>query len=918
MMQKKRKFRTASQLLLIGLLTASTTLPGFTTAISVSADEAIHQESETTRLLKEEGDIASGISGSSKWRIDSTGILHFQPGMLGEDKEWSRYSSQINKIIFEGNIQPPENLKGYFSSLWNVKNIEGLYRLDTSNVTDMSSMFKGMSSLTSLDLSGLDTSNVTDMSSMFEGMSSLTSLDLSGLDTSNVTNMSSMFKNMSSLTSLDLSGLDTSNVTNMSSMFENMSSLTSLDLSGLDTSNVTNMSSMFEYMSSLTSLDLSGLDTSNVTDMSSMFQYMSSLTSLDLSGLDTSNVVEMGYMFYYVSSLTSLDLSGFDTSNVVGMGHMFRYMSSLTSLDLSGFDTSNVVGMGYMFSDMSSLTSLDLSGFDTSNVDRMGGMFSRMSSLSSLDLTSFNTSKVRSMYRMFHGTPSLTEIDVSSFDTSNVVDMGDMFSGSGLESLNLSNFDTSKMGYSEDESFHTMFRGMNSLRSIDISSFKANSVVLDNPSLSQITLGPDIGSVFLKSIPVVGKYSGKWINVGKGTVEVPKGVNVWTSSEFLRNYDGSKHADTYVWQKDLTAVNVHDSTLQVGDTWTAEDNFDSAMTSDGYDVKFKDISVTGEVDTSQTGKYPIQYSYNGVTETATVAVNDATTIQGGDVTVHYQDTEGNTISDDVVLKGNVGESYTSEKKSIKGYTYKEIKGDASGKFKDEAQTVTYIYTKDPAVVQGGNVTVQYQDESGKSIADSVTLKGDVGKTYTSTKKSISNYTYKETKGNATGKFTAKPQTVTYIYKKNATTTTPNKQETVNIYRLYNKKSQEHIYTSDKNEYTTLPKISKDWVREGINFKGYKKSSSTTVAVRRVYNPKSGEHLTTTDAYEVKVLKSKGWKDEGVSFYAPKTGGIPVYRLYNPKAGLGAHFVTADGYEKKVLTTAPKEWKYEGIAWRSVK
>ncbi|UYT12326.1 hypothetical protein OF800_10130 [Lactococcus garvieae] len=29
-------------------------------------------------------------------------------------------------------------------------------------------------------------------------------------------------------------------------------------------------------------------------------------------------------------------------------------------------------------------------------------------------------------------------------------------------------------------------------------------------------------------------------------------------------------------------------------------------------------------------------------------------------------------------------------------------------------------------------------------------------------------------------------------------------------------------------------------------------------------------------------------------------------------------MTGDSYEKSVLTKAPKEWKYEGVAWYSVK
>ena len=96
-----------------------------------------------------------------------------------------------------------------------------LKSFNTSSVTNMSLMFSGCSSLTSLDLSNFNTSSVTNMSLMFDDCSSLTSLDLSSFNTSNVTNMSFMFLGCSSLTTLNLCGFNTSNVTNMSSMFYN-------------------------------------------------------------------------------------------------------------------------------------------------------------------------------------------------------------------------------------------------------------------------------------------------------------------------------------------------------------------------------------------------------------------------------------------------------------------------------------------------------------------------------------------------------------------------------------------------------------------------------------------------------------------------------------------------------------------------
>ena len=124
-------------------------------------------------------------------------------------------------------------------------------------------------------------------------------------NTSNVTNMYSMFRDCSSLTSLNLSSFNTANVTNMDGMFYNCKSLINLDLSSFNTSNVTNMYNMFNYCRSLTSLDLSNFNTAKVTNMNFMFKSCSSLTSLDLSSFNTSNVIEMEYMFYFCPYLTT-------------------------------------------------------------------------------------------------------------------------------------------------------------------------------------------------------------------------------------------------------------------------------------------------------------------------------------------------------------------------------------------------------------------------------------------------------------------------------------------------------------------------------------------------------------------------------------------------------------------------------------
>ena len=95
---------------------------------------------------------------------------------------------------------------------------------------DLSNMFSGCSSLTSLDLSSFDTSAVIYMSNMFSGCSSLTNLDLSTIDTSNVLDMNNMFNGCSSLTNLDISYsyiADTTTFINQLSRLSNLSNIKS-------------------------------------------------------------------------------------------------------------------------------------------------------------------------------------------------------------------------------------------------------------------------------------------------------------------------------------------------------------------------------------------------------------------------------------------------------------------------------------------------------------------------------------------------------------------------------------------------------------------------------------------------------------------------------------------------------------------
>ena len=84
----------------------------------------------------------------------------------------------LDKVDFDLSFKDfrPKTTSSWFFNCNALKQIVGMENLNTSEVTDMSGMFCGSSSLTELDLTKFNTRKVTDMSDMFYGCSSLTKI----------------------------------------------------------------------------------------------------------------------------------------------------------------------------------------------------------------------------------------------------------------------------------------------------------------------------------------------------------------------------------------------------------------------------------------------------------------------------------------------------------------------------------------------------------------------------------------------------------------------------------------------------------------------------------------------------------------------------------------------------------------------
>ena len=269
--------------------------------------------------------------------------------------------ANVNHIVIQDPLAISGSAKYFFRGFNYLTNIDGLDKLNTSKVTDMTSMFSLCFYLSDVNLKNFNTANVTTMSSMFYGCYRLKNIDVSSFDTENVSELSGMFEECRSLNAIDLSNFKTSKVTNISTMFQNCRSLKSIKFGeGFKTDNVTDMNGVFNNCLSLTDLDVSGFSTANVKTMSYMFGACQSLTKIDVSNFNTDKVTVMNNMFMDCENITELDLSKFNTANVFNMKEMFQYDFKLKKLDISGFDMSKITYIADMLNDLQSLNLLKL------------------------------------------------------------------------------------------------------------------------------------------------------------------------------------------------------------------------------------------------------------------------------------------------------------------------------------------------------------------------------------------------------------------------------------------------------------------------------------------------------------------------------------------------------------------------------
>ena len=714
------------------------------------------------------------------------------------------------------NTNKVTNMSMMFAGCKKLSNVD-LHSFDTSNVTIMSFMFSNCQSLTSLDLRNFNTAKVTDMSYMFPSTNSLTSLDLSNFDTGKVTDMRGMFRFSTNLKTLNISSFQMAQVTSKSEMLKSIPKLSTLVLgpknylqgTGLDVSGVwlnvgngtvdkpqgnkswTSSQLMSNYSGSRdqdTYVRLGGAVTVHYRDETGATLAPDQILSGKIGDSYSS---EPQNIAGYVVKTTPANAKGTYTDKVQEVTYVYTNQVKVLVhyVDQDGKPIAGAPDQtisGIIDQPYPDNVVKDIKGYILKS--KPSGKFSGTETEVTYVYT--NQVKVLAHYVDQNGKP------VADDDTLNGK-IGDDYPDKTIEGYVIQTKPSGKFSGTETEVTYVYTNQVKVL---------AHYVDQDGkPIADDDTLAGKIGDDY--PAKEIAGYVIQTKPTGKFSASVTAVTYVYTNQvKVLAHYvdqDGKPIAD--------------DKTLsgKIGDPYP-----DSAVKDiKGYILKSKpsgkfsgtetevtyvytnqvkvlahyvdqdgkpiasvpDETLSGKIGDDYPNKtiegYVIQTKPSGKFSTTVTEVTYVYTNQVK-VLAHYVDQDGKPIAGvtDEQLTGAIGDLYPdSAVKDIKGYT---LKTKPTGKFSGTETEITYVYTKNAPVnpgdaagrqpIVGGSVTVHYQDETGKQLAPDQILTGNVGEGYLTQEVALAGYKLTQRPANATGFYTANPQSVTYIYAKNVT------------------------------------------------------------------------------------------------------------------------------------------------------
>ncbi|EIS4900490.1 class 1 internalin InlJ [Listeria innocua] len=635
-----------------------------------------------------------------------------------------------------------------------------------------------------------------------------------------------------------------------------------------------------EQLATLTSLDC---HYSSIADMTGI-EKLTGLTKLictsnNITTLDLSKNTNLTYLECKSNKLTSLDVTP---------------LSKLTYLNcdtnkLTNLDVSQNPLLTYLNCARNTLTEIDVSH---------NTQLTELDCYSNRKITKLDVTPLTQLTTLDCSFNKITELDVSqnkllnrlSCDTNNLTKL-DLNQNIQLTSLDCSSNKLTEIDVTPLTQLTYFDCGVNDLTELDVSTLSKLTILqciqndlleIDLTHNTQLTDFKAEGCRKIKELDVTHNTQLYSLDCqGAGITELdlsqnPKLIYLYLSNTELTELDVSHNTKL----KDLFCVNTHiqdfssvgniaalnnnlyaegqtitmpketltNNSLTIAVSPDLLDQFGNPMNiepGDGgvYDQATNTITWENLSTDNPAVTYTFTSENGAIVGTVTTPFEAPQPIKGEDVTVHYLDDKGEKLAADEVLSGNLDDPYTSSAKDIPDYTLTNTPDNATGTFTTTSQSVTYVYTKN--IVAAEPVTVNYVDDTGKTLAPSETLNGNVGDTYNATAKQIDGYTLSAEPTNATGQFTSSAQTVNYIYTKNPA---PEKGVVEIHYVDENNKqlsSATEISGTVGDNYTTEPKTIDGYTLTTTpdNATGTFNTSSQTVTYLYTKNIEAAEPVT---------------------------------------------------------------------------
>ena len=414
------------------------------------------------------------------------------------------------------------------------------------------------------------------------------------------------------------------------------------------------------------------INTNQPNDLEGL-QYATSLNSLTIANNNSNNGISSLAPLANLTNLKKLELDNNKISDLTPLAKL----TSLTELHLNNNNISDIQPL----SSLTNLTHLELGNNKISDSDT-----SPLKSLTNLSYLNISGNRSLTNLNNLSNLTSLTELQAS--DLPNLTDISGIKNSSHLNTVGMARDAISDI---------SVFKGFTGLKSVILDTNHISDLSPLNGSFKGHISSPETLLAHAQTVPLSSApidYTGQKVTVSNGAWSV-------NNDSYTYRFDSNASLPDPVNKQSISAS---DYTTYVGAAKPTATDFKATATDKDGNNSSVNVDLS-KADLTKAGVYDVIItSADGQSKTVKLTVKDNSSsstsstptpqpVQRGTVVSHYVDQNGNKIAPDETQTGNVGDGYSTTQKSINGYTFNKVTGNATGTYTNGTIEITYVYSE---------------------------------------------------------------------------------------------------------------------------------------------------------------------------------------------------------------------------------